>query len=132
MRASTPISSRPHIICFDAIMFYKLLLFPFSLLYDMVTSVRNIFFNKGWFRSQCYSLPIISVGNIVVGGTGKTPHTEYLIRLIRPIYRLCTLSRGYGRKTKGFRWVSPKDVACNVGDEPLQMSQKFTDVRVAV
>lgn len=83
-------------------------------------------------KSAKFSLPVISVGNLSVGGAGKTPHIEYLIRLFQPYIDLATLSRGYKRQTKGFRFVSPNDTALSAGDEPLQFKRKYRDVIVAV
>lgn len=108
------------------------LLFPFSLLYGIITFIRNKFYDWGWFKSRVFEIPIISVGNLEVGGSGKTPMVEYLIKLLKDDIRLATLSRGYGRKTKGFRWVNLYDDALNSGDEPLQIKQKFDDISVAV
>jgi tetraacyldisaccharide 4'-kinase len=110
----------------------RLLLFPFSLVYGAIIFVRNKCFDWGWFKSQSFSIPIISVGNLEVGGSGKTPMVEYLIRLLKNDCQLATLSRGYGRKTKGFRWVKPDDEATETGDEPLQIKRKFEDITVAV
>ncbi|MFC5282862.1 tetraacyldisaccharide 4'-kinase [Pedobacter alpinus] len=110
----------------------RFLLFPLSFIYGIVTYLRNKFYDWGIFKSQKFNLPIISVGNLEVGGSGKTPMVEYLINLLKNDYKLATLSRGYGRKTTGFRWVKPDDNATLTGDEPLQISQKFTDINVAV
>jgi tetraacyldisaccharide 4'-kinase len=110
----------------------RLLLFPFSLVYGFIILVRNKCYDWGWFKSQQFHIPIISVGNLEVGGSGKTPLVEYLIRLLKSDYQVATLSRGYGRKTKGFRWVKPDDKASQTGDEPLQIKRKFEDVGVAV
>jgi tetraacyldisaccharide 4'-kinase len=86
----------------------------------------------GIFKSLSFTIPIISVGNLEVGGSGKTPMVEYLIRLLKDDFKIATLSRGYGRRTKGFRWVKPNDDATLAGDEPLQISQKFPQISVAV
>lgn len=110
----------------------RFLLFPLSLIYGFVTYIRNKFYDWGIFKSQKFNLPIISVGNLEVGGSGKTPMVEHLINLLKSDFKLATLSRGYGRSTKGFRWVKPDDNATLTGDEPLQISQKFTDINVAV
>ena len=110
----------------------RLLLFPFSLVYGFVIFLRNKCYDWGWFKSREFQIPIISVGNLEVGGSGKTPMVEYLIRLLKSDFQLSTLSRGYGRKTKGFRWVKPDDEASQTGDEPLQIKRKFEDVGVAV
>ncbi len=108
------------------------LLLPFSLVYGGVVYIRNKFYDWGIFKSQSFDIPVICVGNITVGGTGKTPHTEYLIWLYENSCKLAVLSRGYGRKTKGFRWVNVSDTAETVGDEPLQMKQKFPHITFAV
>ncbi len=109
----------------------KYLLFPFAVLYDLITQIRNYFFDKKWFDSVQPSVFTISVGNITVGGTGKTPHIEYLIRYFLDKnkedknYKLATLSRGYGRKTKGFVLANQEITASEIGDEPMQFYQKF-------
>ena len=80
--------------------FARLLLFPFSILYTLITAVRNLLFDVGLLKSVTFEKPIIAVGNLSVGGTGKTPQIEYLIRLLNPNYKVGVLSRGYGRNTK--------------------------------
>lgn len=95
-------------------------------------SVRNSMFNMKILQSREFNLPIISVGNITVGGTGKTPHTEYIVRLLFKDFKVATLSRGYKRKTKGFVVVEKDLTVKKVGDEPLQIKQKFNSVTVAV
>ncbi|MFD1631334.1 tetraacyldisaccharide 4'-kinase [Pseudopedobacter beijingensis] len=112
--------------------YLRLLLFPFSLVYGFVVWVRNRFYDCGWKKSTSFSIPTIGIGNLEVGGSGKTPLTEYLIRNLSPKYKIATLSRGYGRKTRGFRWVGVHDEVSLVGDEPLQMKQKFPDISVSV
>lgn len=109
----------------------RYLLFPFCLLYGLVVVVRNKFYDWNLFKSISFELPIISVGNLEVGGSGKTPMTEYLIRLLS-CYKLSTLSRGYGRKSTGFRWVKENDDPQLTGDEPLQVKNKFPHISVAV
>ena len=109
----------------------KLLLWPFSLLYGAVTGLRNFLFDKGILKSTSFELPVIAVGNLTVGGTGKTPHVEYLLRLLHK-YRLATLSRGYKRKTSGFILADATSTAAQLGDEPFQYHQDFPDVAVAV
>jgi tetraacyldisaccharide 4'-kinase len=89
-------------------------------------------YDAGIFRSEKFSIPVICIGNLVVGGAGKSPMAEYLIRLLKDKFRLAVLSRGYGRKTKGFRTVRTDDSAANTGDEPLQFKRKFEDITVAV
>ena len=110
----------------------RLLLFPFAGIYYVITLVRNKLYDTGIFKSIKYDVPVICVGNLSVGGTGKSPMTEYIIRLLRDEYKVATLSRGYGRKTRGYKDVSAQSIAANVGDEPLQFAQKFNDIQVAV
>jgi len=88
------------------IKFSTVLLLPFTLLYGMVISIRNLMFDYDILKSHEFNMPVISVGNITVGGTGKTPHIEYLVRLLKSEYKLATLSRGYKRKSKGFKMVN--------------------------
>ncbi|CAM4227893.1 tetraacyldisaccharide 4'-kinase [Gillisia hiemivivida] len=94
--------------------------------------IRNLLYDLKVFKAMSYSFPVICVGNLSVGGTGKTPMIEYLLELLLPDNKVATLSRGYGRKTKGFKLVSIADSATNVGDEPLQFKNKFRDAIVAV
>lgn len=109
------------------------LLLPIAWLYGIGVRWRNFLFDRGWLRSVSFPIPIISVGNITVGGTGKTPHTEYLIQLISDLgLKVAVLSRGYKRKTKGFQLYSPDSTARSIGDEPYQIAQKFDNIRVAV
>ncbi|MFM2136797.1 MAG: hypothetical protein RL021_2197 [Bacteroidota bacterium] len=108
------------------------LLFPFSLLYGLAIRVRNQLFDHGILKSYAFAVRTIGVGNLSVGGTGKTPHIEYLIRLLKKDHRLSTLSRGYGRQTKGFILASGSASASTIGDEPMQYFTKFNDIRVAV
>lgn len=110
----------------------KFLLLPFSLLYGLAISIRNFMFGVGIFSAEEYSFPVISVGNLNVGGTGKTPHTEYIINQLRKQFRLASLSRGYGRKTKGYKLATSNDNANSIGDEPFQIFQRFDDIHVAV
>jgi tetraacyldisaccharide 4'-kinase len=106
------------------------LLFPFAVLYDWITRIRNRMYDQGLKPSVRFEVPVISVGNLTVGGTGKTPMIEYLIRLLSD-HKLATLSRGYGRRTKGFRIADAADGAATLGDEPFQLYRKFGD-RVVV
>ncbi|HEY9004304.1 MAG TPA: tetraacyldisaccharide 4'-kinase [Mucilaginibacter sp.] len=108
------------------------LLFPFSLLYGLVIAIRNWCYDGGILKSRKFKMPVISVGNLDVGGAGKSPMTEYLVRLLKDHYKLATLSRGYGRKTKGFLTVTTDSTAEQVGDEPLQFKHKFPDITVVV
>ncbi|RAW01324.1 tetraacyldisaccharide 4'-kinase [Pseudochryseolinea flava] len=111
----------------------RVLLFPFALLFDLITRIRNYAYDRGLKPAVRFDIPVICVGNLAVGGTGKTPMIEHLIRMLRPQHRIATLSRGYGRNTKGFRLASSADNASTLGDEPFQMYLKFGDqVSVAV
>ncbi|MEO0552870.1 MAG: tetraacyldisaccharide 4'-kinase [Bacteroidota bacterium] len=112
--------------------FLVILLFPFTLLYDLITRFRNHLYNIGYKRSFSFETNVISVGNLTVGGTGKTPMVEYIIRALQEKFKLATLSRGYGRKTKGFRIGGHDDTARTIGDEPFQILKKFSDVNVIV
>lgn len=120
------------IITFGTMKLFRLLLFPFAILYDMVTSIRNWLFNINVLKSTSFKIPVIAVGNLNVGGTGKTPQIEYLIRLLKNDYQLAVVSRGYKRKTKGFQIVNKLHTAEDVGDEPLQFYKKFKEITVAV
>ena len=108
------------------------LLFPFAILYGVITSIRNFLFDKGIFKSYSFDLPIIAVGNLSVGGTGKTPQIEYLIRLLSDKYKVATLSRGYKRESKGFILAQTNATAKILGDEPYQFFEKFKNIQVAV
>ena len=111
----------------------KILLLPFSLLYGIGIVIRNWFYKKGLLKSVSFNLPIISVGNLSVGGAGKSPHIEYLVSLLADYIDVATLSRGYKRKTKGYLQVKQHHSAQDVGDEPLQFRRKFgDDIVVAV
>lgn len=110
----------------------RLLLWPFALPYDLITRLRNVFFDRGIFAERTYDFPVIGVGNLSMGGTGKTPMIEYLVELLNQNYRLGILSRGYGRNTNGYLDVEPHLSAAATGDEPLQFARKYADVQVAV
>lgn len=110
---------------------YKIL-FPLALIFQFIISIRNFLFDIGIFKSKEYSTPIISVGNITVGGTGKTPHVLYLIKLLNEKYTLATLSRGYKRKTKGFRKATETSTAKEIGDEPKLIKKTNKEITVAV
>ncbi len=105
---------------------------PLSWLYRLGVGFRNLFFEAGILKSHTYATPVISVGNITVGGTGKTPHVEYLIRLLKDKTTLAVLSRGYKRKSHGFVMANQDSTMYDLGDEPFQMKQKFPDITVAV
>ena len=108
------------------------ILFPFAILYGLITSIRNFLFDKEILKSYSFDLPIIAVGNLSVGGTGKTPQIEYLIRLLLTKYKVATLSRGYKRKSEGFVLADANANAEILGDEPFQFFQKFPEILVAV
>lgn len=110
----------------------KLLLYPFSLLYGLVMIIRNWLYDKGILKIHAFDFPVISVGNISAGGTGKSPHIEYLVRLLSEKYSVATLSRGYGRRSKGFAQATKNSTFLEVGDEPLQFVSKFDQIHVAV
>ncbi|MCV9930314.1 tetraacyldisaccharide 4'-kinase [Flavobacterium sp. LS1R49] len=108
------------------------LLFPFAILYGIITSIRNFLFDKGVLKSTSFDIPVIAVGNLSVGGTGKTPQIEYLIRLLSDKYQVATLSRGYKRQSEGFVLADETSNAVILGDEPFQFFQKFKNIQVAV
>jgi tetraacyldisaccharide 4'-kinase len=107
-------------------------LYPFSILYRLITDIRNYLFDTGILPSKKFDIPIICVGNITVGGTGKTPHAEYLACLLKKEFRVAVLSRGYKRKSRGFKVATEASTVEDIGDEPLQISRKFHDIIVAV
>jgi tetraacyldisaccharide 4'-kinase len=111
--------------------FIRFLLFPFTVIYTIITSVRNFLFDVGLLKSTSFEKPVIVVGNLSIGGTGKTPQIEYLIRVLKE-YKLAVLSRGYGRETKGFLLADDSKRAIDIGDEPLQFYKKFKNSIVAV
>jgi tetraacyldisaccharide 4'-kinase len=110
----------------------NILLYPLALIWGLITAIKNFLYNAGILPSVEFHLPVICVGNITVGGTGKTPHTEYLTNLLRKNFKVATLSRGYKRKTRNFRIATSDSLVSEIGDEPLQISRKFPDVFVAV
>ncbi len=110
----------------------KIILLPFSLVYGLIIFIRNSFYNLGFIKPAKFNNVIISVGNLSVGGTGKTPHIEYLIQLLKTDFNIATLSRGYKRKTKGFILASDLSTANDIGDEPLQYFKKHSKIKVAV
>jgi len=111
---------------------FRYLLFPFAFLYGIIVWFRNWLFDKNILKSSKFNFPVICVGNLAVGGTGKTPMVEYLIEMLQGKYKTATLSRGYKRKTKGFAIANEKTTAIDIGDEPMQFHQKFPSVTVAV
>ena len=110
----------------------KLLLAPLSWLYAFGVWVRNVLYDDRVLPSHKVDIPTIAIGNLAVGGTGKTPMTEYLIRLLSPTYKVAVLSRGYGRKTTGFRLANEQDTAKTIGDEPMLIHTHYPDIPVAV
>ncbi len=107
-------------------------LYPISLLYGLGVQIRNFLFDTGVLKSTEFDIPVITVGNITVGGTGKTPMVEYLITLLKNKYKIAVLSRGYKRKTKGFILADKESDVLTIGDEPYQILLKFPDIIVAV
>ncbi len=112
--------------------FLRKILFPFAILYGLIMQFRNFLFDIGILKSYSFDLPIIVVGNLSVGGTGKTPQIEYLIRLLSDKYKVATLSRGYKRQSKGFLLANENSDAKTLGDEPFQFYKKFENIQVAV
>jgi tetraacyldisaccharide 4'-kinase len=112
--------------------FWRVLLSPFSVIYQIVMWIRNWLYDVSLFRVHEFSVPVISVGNITVGGTGKTPHVEYLVRMLKEKYGVAVLSRGYKRKSKGFLLADERTTVDDIGDEPWQIHRKFPDVKVIV
>lgn len=108
------------------------ILFPIGFIYWLVTFIRNWLYDVGSFKSKSYNLPVIAIGNLSAGGTGKTPHTEYLIRLLRDNFKVAVLSRGYKRSTKGYVLANETISAAELGDESYQIYSKFPEVAVAV
>ena len=114
-------------------MVLKTLLFPLAVLYGWITDLRNALYDRGIKPSVKFAIPVIAVGNLTVGGTGKTPMVEYLVRLLTPAFRTASLSRGYGRGTRGFRIANDLDSATTIRDEPFQYFRKFGPrIQVAV
>jgi len=112
--------------------FLRKILFPFAVLYGWITQFRNFLYDQGILKSYTFDVPTIVVGNLSVGGTGKTPMIEYLIRLLSENHRVATLSRGYKRHSKGFVLANSDATPQSLGDEPFQMHRKFPKMAVAV
>ena len=108
------------------------LLYPFSFLYGGVMHLRNKMYDNGIFKATKFNVPVIAIGNLSVGGTGKSPMVEYLIAMLKDDLRVATLSRGYKRSSSGFHLLTGAETAAEVGDEPLQFKNKFPEVHVAV
>ena len=111
---------------------FRILLLPFAILYWLIISIRNWLYNKNILKSTSFGLPLICVGNLSIGGTGKSPMVEYLVFLLKDKFNVATLSRGYKRKTKGYALAGRESTALDIGDEPMQFHLKFPDVPVAV
>lgn len=110
----------------------RLLLLPIALLVGIYIRLRNLCYDRGWLRSASFNLPVICIGNLSVGGTGKSPMTEYLLSVLSPVFETAVLSRGYKRKTSGYLLAHEKATALDLGDEPMQFYRKFPGVAVAV
>ncbi len=111
---------------------FRFILLPLSVLYGFIIWLRNKLYDINIFKSASFNFPIICVGNLAIGGTGKTPMVEYLIRLLKENYKTATMSRGYKRKTKGFAIADKNTTALDIGDEPMQFYKKFPDITVSV
>lgn len=112
--------------------FVKIFLYPVALVYGTVVWLRNRLYDTGFFSSVQFSVPVITVGNLSVGGTGKTPHVEYLVRLLQYRFKVATMSRGYKRRTQGFLLADENTNALRIGDEPMQYHMKFPELVVSV
>ena len=110
----------------------NIFLYPISVLYGLITGFRNLLYDYRIIPSIEFRFPVICVGNITVGGTGKTPHTEYLVELLRKNFKVATLSRGYKRETRDFRIATSSAMVREIGDEPVQIFRNFPDVIVTV
>lgn len=110
----------------------RLILLPFGYLYGIIVEAIKLMYRLGWRKSHRFGIPIAVIGNLSTGGTGKTPHVEYILNSLGQQHSIAILSRGYGRTTRGFRWVETTDNALEVGDEPLQIQQKFPEIAVVV
>lgn len=111
---------------------FRLLLLPFALVYWLAIRLRNLLYDKQVFKSTAFGLPLINIGNLSVGGTGKSPMVEYLVRLLKNRFVTATLSRGYKRKTRGYALANEQTTALEIGDEPMQFHTKFPGLAVAV
>ena len=111
---------------------FRVLLLPFALLYGVIVYVRNWLYNKQYIKSVQFNLPMICVGNLSLGGTGKSPMVEYLLSILSDDYKIATLSRGYKRRTKGYALAGVNTTALEIGDEPMQFHIKYPNVSVAV
>lgn len=110
----------------------RLALYPLAIVYDGITRIKNFLYNKDILPSKSFDIPLIVVGNLSVGGTGKTPHTEYIAKLLKKTYKVGVLSRGYGRKSQGFVLADKNSTSQEIGDEPKQIKTNIPDITVAV
>ena len=110
---------------------FRVLLLPLAVIYGVIIFIRNKLFDNNYLKSAEFNFPLICIGNLAVGGTGKSPMVEYLIALLKPTYKVGTLSRGYKRRTKGYALANQYTTALEIGDEPMQFHSKFPDVAVA-
>src|SRR5687768_2284580 len=99
---------------------FRILLLPFAFIYGAIVAARNWLYDKNIFRGASFGLPVICVGNLSIGGTGKSPMVEYIVLHLKNEFKVATLSRGYKRKTKGYALASEKTTAIDIGDEPMQ------------
>src|SRR5947199_3748767 len=106
---------------------FRILLLPVALLYWLAITIRNWMYDKNVRRSASFGLPVVCIGNLSVGGTGKSPMVEYLIRHLKSRFKIATLSRGYKRKTRGYALANDNTTAIEIGDEPMQLHTKFPD-----
>ena len=111
---------------------FKILLYPISLIYGLLVGIRNIFFDIGILDSKIYKIPTIGIGNLSIGGTGKSILVDYLINLFKSSYNITTLSRGYNRDTKGFVHANIRSTAYEIGDEPFQFYSKHPEINVTL
>src|SRR5438270_1062138 len=111
---------------------FRVLLLPFAVLFWLIILIRNWLYDNNILKSTSFGLPLICVGNLSVGGTGKSPMVEFLVLHLKNNYKVATLSRGYKRKTKGYALAGNGSTAIDIGDEPMQFHKKFPDVPVAV
>jgi tetraacyldisaccharide 4'-kinase len=118
---------------FKAMKLLRLILFPLAVIYGIIISIRNFLFDKGILKQHSFNFPVIVIGNLCVGGTGKTPHTEYIIKLLKDSYKIAVISRGYGRKTSDYQLANQENSnSLFIGDEPAQIKNKFPNITVAV
>lgn len=111
---------------------FRILLFPFAILYGLILRIRNFMYDQHWLKSTSFNLPIINVGNLSVGGTGKSPMVDYLVNMLKQQYRLGTISRGYKRRSEGYLLANETTTAVEIGDEPMQFHLRHPDIAVAV